>query len=401
MSLEKMSQPSHRSSPSPLAPSAFRSARQLLLVGGMLVSGCSLPPLEETLPQLDDQEIDARSIFEKRVKPEMVQSCSCHQVTTMGIQPFLASGMEYEAITGYSMGKFLTAVPEQSLLLTKGKHQGPAFTDVQFYAVRGWLDVESTTRGLGKGSPTTPSVPIRDGDYFLAIDKFTKDPLSKITFTMKASSTSTNAFVVTNLAITPGPSTGIKLKHPKFVFITAAGTTPDPSDALQTVDLTIMQPAAGTTPMPTLLGSGTLRLTGVPASAARVAMAFESIAPTVADPVPPTCKALTQWNQGVLPTLKSCAAQCHSPQATDRSAGSATGAFNMASSLGTDMAALSSLCVYTLNRVTLTDIPKSPLIRQPQPVTLGGTTNHPFKFSTDTASNTFQMAVTTWASMEK
>lgn len=388
MSLEKSPQPS------PL-PSSSSAVQRALLAAGFLLSGCSLPPLEENLPQLDEVEIDPKAIFEKRVKPEMLQSCSCHQVVTMGIQPFLASP-EYDAITGYTMGKFLTAVPEQSLLLTKGKHQGPAFTDTQFYAVRGWLDVEATTRGLGKGSPTTPSVPIRDGDYFLAIDKFTQDPLSKITFTMKAGSS--NAFVVTNLQVTSGPNAntmaGLKIKHPKFVFITAAGTSPDPSDALQTVDATVPQGTSAT------LGSGTLRLTGVPASAARVAMAFESIGPLVPGLPPPTCKAPTMFNPAVLNTLKSCAIQCHSPQATDRSAASATGAFNMASSLGTDESALSLLCVYTLNRVSLADIAKSPLIRQPQPVTLGGTSNHPFKLS-DAASNMFQMAVTTWASMEK
>jgi hypothetical protein len=385
--------------PSPLpSHSSSRSFRGALLLAGLLISGCSLDPLEPAvIPELDSDEIDPKAIFVKRVQPEISKSCSCHYTKQMDILPFLENPQEpdkdYAKITAYSSGKFLTAVPEQSALLTKGKHQGPAFSDVQFLAVRGWLDVEATTRGLGKGSPTTPSVPIRDGEYFLAIDKFTKDPLSKITFTMKMGSS--NAFVVSDLKITAGPATGIKVKHPRIIFITAAGTTPDPSDALQTVDLTVMQSMSAS------LGSGTLRLTGVPASAARVAMAFESISPTIPDAPPPVCKSPMLWNPAVLNTLKACALQCHSPGATDRTAGSATGAFNMAASLGTDQAALASLCVYTLSRVNLADIPRSPLIRQPQPVTLGGTTNHPFKFSTDATSNMFQMAVTTWGMAEK
>lgn len=395
MSLNKSAQPGPLPSRIP-----SRSVRGSLLLAGLLFSSCTLEPLEPTvLTELDENEIDPKAIFTKRVQPEISKSCSCHYTKQMDILPFLDNPNEpdkdYAKITGYSSAKFLTAVPEQSLLLTKGKHQGPAFNDVQFLAVRGWLDVEATTRGLGKGSPTTPSVPIRDGDYFLAIDKFTKDPLSKITFTMKASTTGTNAFVVSNLQITAGPSTGIKLKHPRFVFITAAGTTPDTSDALQTVDLTVMQN------MTAALGSGTLRLTGVPASAARVAMAFESITPTVPDAPPPVCKSFPMFQTGVLNTLKACALQCHSPTATDKSAGSANGAFNMAASLGMDQTALASLCIYTLSRVSLADIAKSPLIRQPQPVTLGGTSNHPYKFSTDATSNMFQMAVTTWAMAEK
>lgn len=393
MSLNKSAQPGPLSTRTP-----SHSVRTSLLLAGLLISGCSLEPLEPTvLTELDADEIDPKAIFTKRVQPEISKSCSCHYTKQMDILPFLDNPNEpdkdYAKITGYSSGKFLTAVPEQSLLLTKGKHQGPAFNDVQFLAVRGWLDVEATTRGLGKGSPTTPSVPIRDGEYFLAIDKFTKDPLSKITFSMKAGSS--NAFVVSNLQITAGPATGIKVKHPRFVFLTAAGTTPDPSDALQTVDLTVMQSQTST------LGAGTLRLTGVPASAARVAMAFESISPTVPDAPPPVCKSFALWQSGVLNTLKACALQCHSPTATDRSAGSANGAFNMSASLGMDQAALASLCIYTLSRVTLADVPKSPLIRQPQPVTLGGTTNHPYKFSTDATSNMFQAAVTAWAMAEK
>lgn len=391
MSLNKSAQPGPLPSHAP-----SRSVRGSLLAAGLLFSSCSLEPLEPTvLTELDADEIDPKAIFTKRVQPEISKSCSCHYSKQMDILPFLASPMEpdkdYTAITGYTSGKFLTAVPEQSLLLTKGKHQGPAFNDVQFLAVRGWLDVEATTRGLGKGSPTTPSVPIRDGDYFLAIDKFTKDPLSKITFSMKAGSS--NAFVVSNLQITAGPATGIKLKHPRFVFLTAAGTTPDPSDALQTVDITVMQNQTAT------LGAGTLRLTGVPASAARVAMAFESISPTVPDAPPPVCKAPQLFNPAVLNTLKACAIQCHSPTAMDKSAGSANGAFNMGASLGTDQTALASLCIYTLSRVTITDIPKSPLIRQPQPAP-PGTTNHPFKLS-QAASDMFQAAVTTWAMAEK
>jgi hypothetical protein len=344
---------------------------------------------------LEDPALDPRGLFETVVKPELVSSCQgCHAISVQGINPFLTQGSEYASITTYQNGKFIPSVADQSLLLTKGAHQGPALTQAQHDKVLAWLEGEVLARGKANSSPTTPTVAIRTGDFYISLDSLVSDPLAKLTFTLSAFGSGT--YRVSNLKLTAGPTAGIHIQHPRFIIFSATGATPDSSDALSTVDVSTVNPSTTVT-----VGSGNVLLANLPASAARLALAFQVIEKVNANPnATLACKNYTAFNPAVKGRLSTCAALCHSPTATDARASQATGAFNMAAALGNVDADLQRLCVYSLGRLNLTNLAQSVLIVQPQPVASGGTTNHPYKLDT-TAFPGYQTDVTNWGMGEK
>lgn len=369
-------------------------AYAMLALASLAGTGCPPPPLEEqTTTNLEDQPLDPQTLFDTRVKAEVAASCSCHYTQQITIAPFLGMGSEYSAITGYGSGKFLTPTPDDSLLLQKGMHTGPAFTADQATAVRAWLSAEAATRGSGMSSPATPTVPIRVGDFFMSLQALTQDPLASITF--KLAQVAGTTYRISNLQVTAGPSGGIQLKHPRFIIFTAAGATPEASDGLSTVDLTV---AAGASAP---LGSGSLLLTDLPATSARIALAFQTIAVVNPMMVNVACSNFAAFDPPVKNQLATCAAVCHSPTASDPRRAQATGAFNMAAALTSDPAMLAQLCTNSRARIDKTSPDKSILVVQPQPAASGGTVNHPYKINDPTQFSTYKTAIVTWASGEK
>jgi hypothetical protein len=341
-----------------------------LLLASTLLAGCPPPPVGlDGGSELEDPALDPRSLFENNVKPEMLKSCSCHQLMQESFAPFLVSGDEYNSITTYSSGKFLTMAADQSPLLNKGAHQGPAFSTEQKAMALAWLQGEALSRGSANSTPTTPSVALRTGDFYISLDSLVQDPLAKITFTLSPFG---NGFRVTSLTLTAGPTSGVHVKHPRFIFFSATGAAPEPSDALSNVDTSAMNPNSSV-----VLGTGSVLLIGPP----------------------PMCKNFAGFNPAVKNRLATCAALCHSPQGTDPRKGGAQG-YNMAAALGTDEAALQTLCIYSLGRINLTNLPGSILLLQPKPATSGGTANHPYKL-TDQTFPPYDTDITAWGNGEK
>lgn len=240
----------------------------------------------------------------------------------------------------------------------------------------------------------TAAVPLQDGDFFISLEPLVGDPMASITFTIAAAGV--QSYRVSMLRITAGSLSGLRIKHPRFIFTSMQGDLPEPSDAFSTVDLTV---AASTTES---IGIGAARFTGLPATVSHIALGCESIEkvdPTPS-PQPIRCKSSATFFSAVMPTLRSCAALCHSPAGTDaQRTASATGAFNMAAANGGDMEAQEQLCVSALARTNRADPPRSVLIRQPLSVALGGTPNHPYKIP-DASAPMFQTAVTNWVMQE-
>ncbi len=369
-------------------------ALALLAIGSGSLAGCPPPPLEEQMMS-DGSEpgLDPQTLFDTQVKPLVSASCSCHYTQQGSISPFLAMESEYDAITKYGNGKFLTPVPDDSLLLLKKEHTGPAFETDQAKTVRGWLSAEAATRGSSMSSPTTPTVPIRIGTFFMSLQALTQDPLSSITFDL--SQVSGTTYLISNLKVTAGPSGGIQLKHPRFIIFTAAGAVPESSDGLSTVDITVTAGAS----MP--LGSGNLLLTELPASSARIAMAFQTISVVNPMMVNVACMNLAAFDPPVKNQLATCAAVCHSPSGSDPRKNQATGAFNMAAALTSDQTMIAQLCQNSKGRIDKNNPAKSILVVQPQPAASGGTPNHPYKINDSTQFTAYMNAIVTWASGEK
>lgn len=367
-----------------------------LLLGCTLATGCPPPVIAEIVDMdVEDPALDPKGLFETSVKPEIQASCSCHYTQQDTVNPFLTMGDEYNSITTYGSGKFISMVADQSQLLNKGAHQGPALTDAQHAKVLAWLEGEVLARGKSMGTPTTPTVAIRSGDFYVSLDSLVQDPLAKITFHLDTFGN--RAYKVSNLQLTAGPTAGIHIKHPRFIIFSATGATPDPSDGLSTADVSTMNPS-----MSAVIGSGSLILSNLPATTARLALVFELIEKVNPNPnAMLACKNYGAFNPAVKNQLATCAAQCHSNSGTDSRSSQANGAFNMTAALGNVDADIQKLCVYALGRLNLTTLPQSMLIIQPEPAAMGGTANHPYKITNTDSFQAYQTAITTWGMGEK
>lgn len=385
----------HHLSSRPTASSILGIACVTVL--GALSAGCAPPVIQKPGSGNSNTDstgpLDGRGLFEYRVKNELVGSCSCHAAGVSGFDAFLKTGSEYESLTAYRSGIMVPSSADQSPLLTKGAHAGPALTADQHTLVKGWLDVEAVERGQGGSSPTTPAVPFIVGDYYISLRQLTNDPLARITFTMELVSGRT--FRLTKLMLTAGPSGGVKIKHPRLVYITAGGAALEPSDALSTIDVTAEAGKA------VQIGSGALLLPNVPASSSLVAFVFEQIQLVNPMPVSVACKSLAMFTPPVSTTLATCASLCHSSVGTRAEASRATRAFPMDAALKTDQMGLANLCVDALGRINVMTPASSILVQYVQPTSLGGMASHPYKLDDATTFNNFKAAVSTWAAAEK
>ena len=394
-------------SPSLRSPSARRSHRgraRLLAVtmASALTGACAPPPLIDNGdmgpngPSDVGENLDPRSVFDAQVLPILTQNCQvCHQTVQMSADIFLPKGDEYNSITTYRSGKFLTQDVGKSSLLTYPigqPHPGNQFTTAQLALVRGWLENEMAVRGTKTQTPATPSVPLREGDFFISLERLTKDPLSKISF--RARLMAGNLVNVSKVTVTAGPLADITFKKPAFILITQNGVQRDSGDALASNNLTVTHGQS------VVLDPGNLFLTRVPGTA-RVALVFDSLTTTPVNPPPsnPGCKSPDNFNSGVRPLLSGCAAVCHNPKALNPAAALAAYAFDMSGVLdGADAAATATACARTLARINTAAPATSVVVLQVTPANQGGTPNHLYKVG---SYADFRDAVSTWAMSEK
>lgn len=355
--------------------------------------GCAPTPLPADDSDLNG-DLHPRTMFDVKVKPQLLQSCAgCHAIAQGSVQPFLTAGMEYESITAYKSGIFLSSPALMSLLLQKGMHEGPALLQQQFDEVQGWLEAEAASRASSGKSGLLPTVPLQAGEFNMSFETLDPilDPQANLTFTLDEDDS--RIFRVSNLKLTAGSLTGIHLKHPMFYFISAKGAGPDPADSLAAAELTVEAGKSAT------VGPGTVLLTQAPVNKlARIGVAFEVLERSnMGTPMMEMCKAFSLFNPAVKDQMVSCAQSCHSPGKNNV----ANGAFNMSDALSSDTKALQALCLSTLGRVDRNSPGNSIIIKQITPQNLGGTPNHPFKQTDATARTKFVNAIQAWATAEK
>lgn len=219
-------------------------------------------------------------LFDAEVKPLLGQYCSvCHKVAQGDVGAFLTPGQEYQTLTGYKMGRFVTvAMATQSLLLQKGLHTGPAFTTDQYTIVQNWLTAELAARSVKLPDPLTshrlPTAPLTSGAVSLSFGS--TEPINDGAANLKfqlALDTSGTLYRVSNLTLTAGAGGGIHIIHPKFYFLTSTSSLPDPADSLAAVDE--IATAGGSI----TVGPGTVLLSGAPNNdaSARIGVAFQLV----------------------------------------------------------------------------------------------------------------------------
>ncbi len=103
--------------------------------------------------------LTAEAMFSSNVEPILQSKCGvCHESGNASGYPDLfgtsSPDTYYQRVTADS--RFIPAVPEDSLLLLKGEHTGPAFLPAEAQQVTAWLVQEAGERGTGSTGPTDP-----------------------------------------------------------------------------------------------------------------------------------------------------------------------------------------------------------------------------------------------------
>ena len=154
---------------SDLAQGTFTVTPAETIIYTMSVKGTDEQTVELTrlvsVAPLGTANLTARELFDRTVMPVLTQYCKdCHEgdglLEGMGLDGpnFMgpAATAAYGAITADAR---MLAAPENSLLLLKGLHSGPALTPAQQTKVSGWLLKEVEERAIINQPPPNPNQP--------------------------------------------------------------------------------------------------------------------------------------------------------------------------------------------------------------------------------------------------
>jgi mono/diheme cytochrome c family protein len=184
---------------------SHRVAGRAAVAASIIVAGC----LGETPPSSSEQT--ARQQWDNSAWPALATCAGCH-----GSQPaidFLApntSDGAYTNVFAFQPPVIDVEVPAASLLLTMGKHTGPAFTADQASAVLAWLEAEHDERMPASGQTVRIGPFLPTPGTALTLDL----QIGGATLTLLPE-TSDAGLYFSHLTIHAG--TGIHLAHPLFV----------------------------------------------------------------------------------------------------------------------------------------------------------------------------------------
>jgi mono/diheme cytochrome c family protein len=364
----------------------MRIALVVLLVSGCtgLVDGWGSDP---TPPAADEPDAAlpptsaARAKFDQDVLPLVNGTCAgCHGGSPVGPAWMKPDPDVYSTMVAYPHLLELDS-PATSMLLTKGQHQGPAWSVEQAATILEWIQLEHDEH------PTemvveTGAVDIVAGPNTLALDMIGSTG-SSVTFTAQKL---TYGLYLSKISVTAGPE-GIHFKHPLFVTWNGTTPTPDAGDSFDTVEMDL---AAGKTGS---VGGGLLMLANVGATD-QLSISFKQISKSIGTGTTTLagCKVVTSFTSNARPPLSTNCVTCHGGANSG-----ATSAVDMTKINDTSATGQASACGQILGRVNLTTPDASGILLAPDPAS---GVSHPFKFAA-TAYPAFKTSMTTWISAEK
>jgi hypothetical protein len=207
-----------------IAVRAAGRARALALAACALLGGCGTT--EPVAPG------SAQQLFATRAWPALSRCTGCH--ATQPTIDFLAPGTATEAYA--TMFAFQppivdVASPASSLVLTMGKHTGPALLAVESDAVLAWLEAERVERVPDRGAVVSV------GPVTLALGAVNVIDLGHGATLRFVPAAAAEGLALRGLAIAAG-STGLRVVHP--LFATDPPLVPprvDPADTFGDVEL--------------------------------------------------------------------------------------------------------------------------------------------------------------------
>ena len=353
----------------------------------------------------DAAPLAARDIFERSARPLFELRCaSCHgDGGTASAPDFLASRPSvYENLKGWP-ALVDTARPADSRVITKGRHDGPAWTTTEATTIRAWLDAEAAEADPVEAAPCTALAVVDEGanSYDLGVLGLRGSALS-----FAASRVSPTAMYLSDLRVIAGPG-GLHAVHPVFVAWVAGVPRAPTIDELAGVELSV---AAGVSEP--LLGAGGLSLVDFP-TGSQLSICFDSIdslsdgtpagdggLPAGGDggvaPIPPPaggCAEVAAFTMFAQPQLTRYCTSCHGgTRAT------ATAALDLTSAATMTPTAQRTACNQVLGRVNRTSLMSSAIFVQPDPE--GTATSHDFHFRTAAERDAFKAQILLWVTME-
>jgi hypothetical protein len=353
--------------------------------GGTLGNGepASLLGDGGTIVTTTDSGVDpGRALFDA-LAPSLTATCGgpCHVEGKGGAPAWLAPPDAYASAVVYP--GIVAANPESSILLTKGRHEGPDLVDPLRTRVQQWLQAEAQF-AKNQALPTTDPFAIKPGTNAIDISKAgTGMAGAKLTFQAQAAG---SVLTLSNMQVLAPPAVGVHVVAPIFVVIPAHGAE-EPDQSFSNEDETIAAGQSAT------LQPGMLILTDWAADATmRIEFTkLEAVAVSLPDagsgPTGGGCKAVAAFTANAVPAIQQngCLG-CHAK------GGSGNGALDL-SALAASPPDDATACNQALTRANPQNPPQSDIVLAPT----GGVANHPFK----NASSTFATMMEAWIGAEK
>jgi hypothetical protein len=371
--------------------------------------GCTGLIQDDGMGNLTPEQSAAREAWLSEAQPVLAQNCSaCHNGSRTGIG-FLegADPMSQRAtLLAYTPLVVNLTAPQSSRLITKGLHEGPAFTAAQTSSILQWIqkqkDAEGST-GEGdltleteaftplicvSGAPGTVDCPFNN----VALDAI-GSPGAVIRFTVQALG---SGLYLSNMKLIPGAE-GAYIEHPLFVSKPAEGDAkPDTIDRFFNVKMNLQQTA---TEAEQQIAGGTAAFVGFQATDP-LSIYFKRVDKFQVDGMMPTpqsgCKMLTEFKaiRANFAAAVGGAAQACTGCHAGSNAG-ATGAMGITNINSADDMVVQNVCNQILIRTNLTTPDSSGIFLAPSPAS-----THPFRF-TQAQLDTFKANVNVWITAEK
>jgi hypothetical protein len=388
----------------------FRTTVAALLV----LSGCTgiidITEAGDDGEEVDPPEPTALELWNTNAAPIMTQNCAtCHVSSPAAQNYWFLAGTNTDEMraTLLASREVNMDTPSNSLILSRGAHEGPALTNDQAVLLLEWLQKEQSEQTVGPGEVVLKTNPITvqkcDGQPLASCPVNTIN-LADIadagldgTITFKAPTIAGMLYV--NELTLHGGTKGAYLEHMLFVAVPPAAADGTPSDVEPVADsidryddIKFNVMAATDTP----IEGGTAGFSGFPDDfqvivSFKVAKEYKPDGPTADDPG--ACKALAAFKTNTQTQMTTnCGNACHlggNP--------AAKAAMDLTGINTTDDTKIALACAQVKSRVVLATPAMSGIFLAPKP----GNMTHPFNFNNNNANyNAFVTSVTTWITAE-
>lgn len=363
------------------------------------------------------EERMARDKWISKALPRLTEACTVCHASQTNID-FLAGDSDLairDTLVGWPVAIVNFDAPQSSRLITKGPHNGPAFTVEQASDILDWLNAEKAALpDPGDEGPilvTSQFTPVycvsgNPGEATCPINTVDLTALGvaggKITFVAQALG---SGLYLSNLRA-EGSTDGLYIEHPLFTsYIDRGATEPakvvvDNIDRFFSVKMNLManvaEPIAG----------GTAAFVGFGAGAAdKLEIRFKAVSKYVVEGMGSGsdpgggggggCRQLASFKANAAAQLVAACGSCHAGAGQ----GNAKSAMNIDNAASADDAMALLACNQVRTRINFQDTNRSGFYVAPNP---GDPTNHPFKFGGNQGQfDAFKAAMEPWVQAEK